>query len=53
MNETIPREVIWVNPDTLQHVYCTVIGILTEYSCLVQFEDYDREVYNEELREIE
>ncbi len=49
----IGDEVIWINPDTFQHVYCTVIGILTEYSSLVQFDGYDIEIYNEELREIE
>ena len=48
-----PTQAIWINPDSLEHVYCTIIGRITEYSSLVDFGDYEREVLNSDLREIE
>lgn len=52
-NVEIGDRVFWVDPDTLCHHYCILIGRLTEYSSLVQFNNYEAEIDNCDLRTLD
>ena len=49
----MPIQAIWVDPDSLRHYYVLVVGAITTYSSLVDFGDYQREIDNSELRELD